>query len=401
MEFLQSPDHSSFNRHVTNDSNSPAIASHNANNPTSILWSSFLTPSLTRNGAGGAATGNLNSIGGAKSGEGSKEGIKDSFRSLFSPAPNGISASPFLSGASYPYYPGITPYIAPSHSPYIGGANTGNSKDEEGDDAGNKKDVDRSALMTSPALRKAAKEAMAREFMNMPTSFMIEQTGGLAPASGNAASQESPSLSATSIEQTVPNFDEKKMKAKNDTSKDNEKSDEKAEEKQDELKEEVVDGGKDSAKKDEAVPPPMFPMYPMGFQGFPHHPPPHGMQAGMQPMPGMGYPFPMMFPAHAAPHLFMQRAPAAVMKEQIRANETPEEKKARIEREKEELIREFKKKTREAALVRFRQKRRERKFGKLIRYDCRKKLADARPRIKGRFVRVKEDDTQVVPTSAK
>jgi hypothetical protein len=63
-----------------------------------------------------------------------------------------------------------------------------------------------------------------------------------------------------------------------------------------------------------------------------------------------------------------------------------------VEQEKQDLIREFKKKTREAALVRFRQKRRERRFGKLIRYDCRKKLADARPRIKGRFVRVKDGE---------
>lgn len=82
--------------------------------------------------------------------------------------------------------------------------------------------------------------------------------------------------------------------------------------------------------------------------------------------------------------------------------ETAAERKVRIEHEKQELIREFKKKTREAALVRFRQKRRERRFGKLIRYDCRKKLADARPRVKGRFVRIKEDDeddekAQVVP----
>lgn len=84
--------------------------------------------------------------------------------------------------------------------------------------------------------------------------------------------------------------------------------------------------------------------------------------------------------------------------------ESQSEKKARIEVEKQELIREFKKKTREAALVRFRQKRSERRFGKLIRYDCRKKLADARPRVKGRFVRIKADEymeesegAQIVP----
>lgn len=85
--------------------------------------------------------------------------------------------------------------------------------------------------------------------------------------------------------------------------------------------------------------------------------------------------------------------------------EPTDEKKSRVELEKQELIREFKKKTREAALVRFRQKRSERRFGKLIRYDCRKKLADARPRVKGRFVRIKNDElgedesecAQVVP----
>lgn len=84
--------------------------------------------------------------------------------------------------------------------------------------------------------------------------------------------------------------------------------------------------------------------------------------------------------------------------------EPQSDKKSRIEIEKQELIREFKKKTREAALVRFRQKRSERRFGKLIRYDCRKKLADARPRVKGRFVRIKSDEydedsesAQVVP----
>lgn len=81
------------------------------------------------------------------------------------------------------------------------------------------------------------------------------------------------------------------------------------------------------------------------------------------------------------------------------------DKKIRVEQEKQDLIREFKKKTREAALVRFRQKRSERRFGKLIRYDCRKKLADARPRVKGRFVRTRADElgedefdcAQVVP----
>lgn len=42
-------------------------------------------------------------------------------------------------------------------------------------------------------------------------------------------------------------------------------------------------------------------------------------------------------------------------------------------------------KEREAKLERYRQKRARRHFGKKIRYQCRKKLADTRPRFKGRF----------------
>lgn len=128
----------------------------------------------------------------------------------------------------------------------------------------------------------------------------------------------------------------------------------------------------------------------------------------------------MMFaPPGAAPHPVMPPPPGMMMHSGHPGHivhpsvapvktETVTERKERIEREKQDLIREFKKKTREAALVRFRQKRRERRFGKLIRYDCRKKLADARPRVKGRFVRIRsgdfdEDDeeseqAQVVPS---
>ncbi|GAB0489008.1 hypothetical protein MMPV_000223 [Pyropia vietnamensis] len=71
--------------------------------------------------------------------------------------------------------------------------------------------------------------------------------------------------------------------------------------------------------------------------------------------------------------------------------ETAEERKSREETEKETLTREFKKKTREAALLRFRQKRRDRKYGKLVRYTVRKALADGRPRVKGRFVKMPDD----------
>ncbi|KAF6001690.1 hypothetical protein F1559_001603 [Cyanidiococcus yangmingshanensis] len=49
--------------------------------------------------------------------------------------------------------------------------------------------------------------------------------------------------------------------------------------------------------------------------------------------------------------------------------------------------REFKQMTRQAAIVRYRQKKKERRFMKVVRYSCRKVLADKRPRIRGRFVR--------------
>ena len=48
----------------------------------------------------------------------------------------------------------------------------------------------------------------------------------------------------------------------------------------------------------------------------------------------------------------------------------------------------FKQMTRQAAIVRFRQKKKERKFEKKVRYSCRKNLADVRPRVKGRFVKM-------------
>lgn len=147
-----------------------------------------------------------------------------------------------------------------------------------------------------------------------------------------------------------------------------------------------------------------------------HGPPPGMMMLGpnghmmMAPAPGMYAPPGMMvfgrqqaFPGGMMMGRPLQGPMATPSQDGSMKVETTEEKKKRIEHEKQELIREFKKKTREAALVRFRQKRRERRFGKLIRYDCRKKLADARPRVKGRFVRIKDDEeeddesAQVVP----
>lgn len=48
---------------------------------------------------------------------------------------------------------------------------------------------------------------------------------------------------------------------------------------------------------------------------------------------------------------------------------------------------EQRKKRRMEALARFRSKRANRSFTKKVRYECRKQLADSRPRVKGRFVR--------------
>ncbi len=49
---------------------------------------------------------------------------------------------------------------------------------------------------------------------------------------------------------------------------------------------------------------------------------------------------------------------------------------------------------REAALTKFRQKRKERCFEKKVRYQSRKKLAEQRPRIRGQFVRQNASDSK-------
>ncbi|XP_048139357.1 two-component response regulator-like PRR73 [Rhodamnia argentea] len=51
---------------------------------------------------------------------------------------------------------------------------------------------------------------------------------------------------------------------------------------------------------------------------------------------------------------------------------------------------------REAALSKFRQKRKERCFEKRVRYESRKKLAEQRPRVRGQFVRQTTSDSKVV-----
>ena len=50
---------------------------------------------------------------------------------------------------------------------------------------------------------------------------------------------------------------------------------------------------------------------------------------------------------------------------------------------------------REARVMRYREKRKNRKFEKTIRYASRKAYAETRPRIKGRFVKRTEVETQV------
>lgn len=61
--------------------------------------------------------------------------------------------------------------------------------------------------------------------------------------------------------------------------------------------------------------------------------------------------------------------------------------KAEAEKDESERRAEQRKKRRMEALVRFRSKRANRSFTKKVRYECRKQLADSRPRVKGRFVR--------------
>lgn len=53
----------------------------------------------------------------------------------------------------------------------------------------------------------------------------------------------------------------------------------------------------------------------------------------------------------------------------------------------------YTKEERKAIIERFRAKKRRRVWRKQIKYDCRKRLADTRPRVKGRFVSRKEDST--------
>ncbi|KAK8570344.1 hypothetical protein V6N13_003031 [Hibiscus sabdariffa] len=50
---------------------------------------------------------------------------------------------------------------------------------------------------------------------------------------------------------------------------------------------------------------------------------------------------------------------------------------------------------REAALAKFRLKRKDRCFEKKVRYQSRKRLAEQRPRVRGQFVRQAQNDTPI------
>jgi len=54
--------------------------------------------------------------------------------------------------------------------------------------------------------------------------------------------------------------------------------------------------------------------------------------------------------------------------------------------------------SREARLMRYREKRKNRRFEKTIRYASRKAYAESRPRVKGRFFAKRADDNDPKPT---
>ena len=266
-------------------------------------------------------------------------------------------------------------------------------------------------VLTTPYLREAAKEAVRREFMNMPTYVASNDhpnASGERVVPGNEFSSPTrpPIQVMTKTGSTAPSpvHTSKVTPQTGDAKVPSSASPRVVSQGQ---KSSSPDPSKHPQNKDaqNQHPNQQFPVQPYFVQ---HAQPPPGMvmigQHGMMmaPPPGAIYAPPpgvMMIPGGQPmmPQGMMMPAPHPVMRQTgppVKP-ETTSERKARIEHEKQELIREFKKKTREAALVRFRQKRRERRFGKLIRYDCRKKLADARPRVKGRFVRIKADEDDV------
>lgn len=400
------------------------------------------TPTSTAGGAGANATG-------AGSGKPDRASIKSSFQQLFTPTlagptnafltpmPAGTGLTPFLGGSgSTPNLVtpalGMLPMTIPTPNPAPGTGGSGGS----GVPYARGANAHPNAL-SSPFLQAAAKEAVRREFMNMPTYIAGAFTASQAhvvPVAVPGASSTSPQqqqlvytkdgsavpsdavrASATEDGENSQNSEACVPVPVADGDRTSEKGDDDSSEAAAKVPESSGTGRANSSTGDGAgaaaatavappfagrapyfAPPGMFlvpQMMPAPGGGQMYMPMP-GM-AGVPGMPGMMFPPGMMMMTPGAP------MPGAAPLGPPKA-ETPEERKERIEREKQDFVREFKKKTREAALVRFRQKRRERKFGKHIRYECRKQLADARPRVKGRFVRIKpptenDDNAQVVP----
>ncbi|PXF49408.1 Two-component response regulator-like PRR37 [Gracilariopsis chorda] len=374
-----------------------------------------------------------------------RTGIKNSFQSLFSPSPgSNVAATPAL--LSRTTAPGLTPFLNATQTPGLvppcsallptfssfplqKGVSASPNVSEQG--------------QKTPYLTAAAKEAVRREFMSMPSYVatlpppearpqasterqvpekvaspkysvqVVVQTGAQVPASGpqssttqltqqrNEPHEGSLTGPSSPSDAKVPDNSPKGLVHKETKSSCQESG------------EKTTSTHPDSQQPHQqthAIPPQMHPYFIPQTQPVPgmvmfgqHAPVMMAPPPGMFPHPGM-----VMFPGGqpmVPPHGMLMHPPQSVMPQRVvpPKSETPEERKARVENEKQDLIREFKKKTREAALVRFRQKRRERRFGKLIRYDCRKKLADARPRVKGRFVRMKNENddesepAQVVP----
>lgn len=357
-----------------------------------------------------------------------RDGIKNSFQALFSPA---VAATPALyTRPASSAAPGLTPFINGLQTPSLvpPGINMvphyTNMATPHIDPAAS---PNQNPVLSSPYLQAAAKEAVRREreFMNMPSYV----TPNGAPVSGervvpnkDVATHHQHQQMRSASPATVPTPPHPVPRVVSPVSGDAKvpsTSSPTSQEMSSKPEDPATSAAPLHAEEKHRLHPAQQGVAPQMHQYFmppQPQPQPHGMvmigqngQMMMAAPPGPMYAPPgmMMFAGGqpgAFPQGMMMHAPHTAQMQQPQGQpvkpETQVERKERIELEKQELIREFKKKTREAALVRFRQKRRERRFGKLIRYDCRKKLADARPRVKGRFVRIKDDDDegmQVVP----
>ena len=80
---------------------------------------------------------------------------------------------------------------------------------------------------------------------------------------------------------------------------------------------------------------------------------------------------------------------------QSRSSSTREKAKEEEEEGEGGVTAQQRKSEREAALMKFRMKKKDRCFGKKVRYESRKKLAEQRPRVKGQFVRAVNSDASI------